>query len=68
MQANKVNVFRDGMIITDDAINLVPGDVIQVTGGEKVPADIRVISSNGLKVNNSSLTGENLDIKLGPEA
>ncbi len=38
-----------------------------VTGGEKVPADCRVINSNGLKVNNASLTGENMDIKLGPD-
>jgi len=51
-----------------DAANLVPGDVIKVTTGEKVPADCRVIESQDLKVNNSSLTGENLDIKLGPLA
>jgi sodium/potassium-transporting ATPase subunit alpha len=39
-----------------------------VSFGEKVPADIRIISSSDLKVNNASLTGENLDIKLGPDA
>jgi sodium/potassium-transporting ATPase subunit alpha len=39
-----------------------------VTGGEKVPADVRVITSSDLKVNNASLTGENVDIKLGSEA
>lgn len=40
----------------------------QVIGGDKVPADIRVITSSDLKVNNASLTGENVDIKLGPDA
>lgn len=39
-----------------------------VNGGEKVPADVKILSSNDLKVNNASLTGENIDIKLGPDA
>jgi sodium/potassium-transporting ATPase subunit alpha len=47
--------------------SLVPGDIVKVTGGEKVPADVRIISSSDLKVNNASLTGENVDIKLGKE-
>jgi len=33
-----------------------------------VPADVRVLESSDLKVNNASLTGENVDIKLGPKA
>jgi P-type E1-E2 ATPase len=49
-------------------MNLVPGDMIKVTAGEKVPADMRIIEVNDLKVNNASLTGENLDIKLGVDA
>jgi Ca2+-transporting ATPase len=47
------------------ASSLVPGDVLKVTGGEKVPADVRIIEAHDLKVNNASLTGENADIKLG---
>jgi len=39
-----------------------------MVAGEKVPADIRVIESADLKVNNASLTGENLDIKLSPNS
>lgn len=39
-----------------------------MTVGEKVPADVRIIEANDLKVNNASLTGENADIKLGPLA
>lgn len=51
-----------------NASSLVPGDIVHVTSGEKVPADVRVLTSSDLKVNNSSLTGENVDIKLGPKA
>jgi sodium/potassium-transporting ATPase subunit alpha len=51
-----------------NATSLVPGDIVKVTSGEKVPADLRILESADLKVNNAALTGENLDIKLGPEA
>jgi P-type E1-E2 ATPase len=50
------------------ASSLVPGDILKVTGGEKVPADIRILEAHDLKVNNASLTGENADIKLGSQA
>lgn len=63
-----VFVFRDGELQNVPAESLVPGDIVKVTGGDKVPADVRVITSSDLKVNNASLTGENVDIKLGSEA
>lgn len=50
--------IRDGKQQTVPAIKLVRGDVIEVKEGERVPADIRIISSNEMKVDNSSLTGE----------
>jgi hypothetical protein len=50
------------------ASSLVLGDIVSVKGGEKVPADVRIIKSSDLKVNNASLTGENIDIKLGEDA
>lgn len=37
---------------------LVVGDIVEVKGGDRIPADIRVISAFGFKVDNSSLTGE----------
>lgn len=65
LQANNVTVFRDGNMQTVVASSLVPGDILKVTGGEKVPADVRILEAHDLKVNNASLTGENADIKLG---
>ena len=43
------------------------GDLVLVVGGEKVPADIRILECDDLKVNNASLTGENIDVKLSFE-
>ena len=50
--------IRDGKPSLVPAIGLVRGDVIEVKEGERIPADIRIISSNEMKVDNSSLTGE----------
>eukprot|EP00020_Sapocribrum_chincoteaguense_P001214 CAMPEP_0170741412 /NCGR_PEP_ID=MMETSP0437-20130122/6204_1 /TAXON_ID=0 /ORGANISM="Sexangularia sp." /LENGTH=1136 /DNA_ID=CAMNT_0011079979 /DNA_START=126 /DNA_END=3536 /DNA_ORIENTATION=- len=51
-------VIRDGEARKVDASQLVVGDVVLVKGGDKIPADLRIIESNAMKVNNSSLTGE----------
>lgn len=37
---------------------LVVGDIVEVKGGDRIPADIRIITAIGFKVDNSSLTGE----------
>lgn len=51
-----------------EVATLVIGDIVKVVAGEKVPADLRILKSSDLKVNNASLTGENCDIKIGLEA
>lgn len=55
---DKSNVRRDGAVSQIVARNLVIGDVIIVSGGDRIPADIRIIECSGMKVDNSSLTGE----------
>lgn len=60
----QVFVIRDNLMVEVLAETLVPGDIVSVKSGEKVPADIRVLQCSDLKVNNSNLTGENVDIKL----
>jgi sodium/potassium-transporting ATPase subunit alpha len=51
-------VHREGKVSEIDATELVVGDLIDVRLGGKIPADIRIVSNAGLKVDNSSLTGE----------
>lgn len=54
----RVTVVRDGIDHEIDARQVVPGDLITLREGDKVPADARVIHSSRLTVNNASLTGE----------
>jgi len=51
-------VIRDGQKLTVKAKEICIGDIIEVKFGDRVPADIRIIESQGFKVDNSSLTGE----------
>ena len=50
-------VVRDGKKLLMPAQNIVVGDIVIVDTGSRIPADIRILNSNGLKVDNSSLTG-----------
>ncbi len=56
--ATKTTVLRDEkeLIISDTEI--VPGDVVILSEGEKVPADARIVMSHGLSVDEAALTGE----------
>jgi P-type Ca2+ transporter type 2C len=57
-----VEVFRDNKIVELDANLLVPGDIINLKEGEKIPADARLLYASGLRVDESQLTGESLPI------
>lgn len=52
----KALVTRDGVATEVDCVYLVVGDIVSVKAGDRVPADIRIVSSKGLKVNLSTLT------------
>merc|ERR1711959_812866 len=54
----EATVIRGGNKYNINAENLVPGDIVEVKGGDKNPADLVVLESNGYRVDNSSLTGE----------
>ena len=58
LSAPQAKVRRDGEVQEIPAQELVPGDLITVAVGDKIPADARVVESNHLKVNEASLTGE----------
>jgi sodium/potassium-transporting ATPase subunit alpha len=54
----QVDVFRDGAEAQLSMTELVPGDIVLLAEGAKVPADCRLIESWGLRVNLATLTGE----------
>lgn len=53
-------VRRDGRWITVDSDQLVPGDVVKLRAGDKVPADLRLFETASLRVEESALTGESV--------
>jgi P-type Ca2+ transporter type 2C len=55
-------VIRDGEVIEIDAEELVPGDVVRLESGNRVPADLRLDAAQGLEVDESLLTGESLPV------
>lgn len=58
MIPSKCTAIRDGALVNIPAATLVPGDVVFVRMGDKIPADFYVFNSVDFKVDNSSLTGE----------
>jgi Ca2+-transporting ATPase len=60
--AQAVEVLRDGRVLTVDASQLVPGDIITLDEGDKVPADARLITAHNVRIDESLLTGESLPI------
>ncbi|AIS61036.1 magnesium ABC transporter ATPase [Listeria ivanovii subsp. londoniensis] len=60
MVKNKVNVLRDGKMTVVIQDEIVPGDVIEISVGDIIPADARVISATDLLINQSALTGESI--------
>ena len=54
----QVSVKRNSVQVSVPAADLVPGDLVFVTLGMKVPADLRIIEHNGLRFDRSILTGE----------
>jgi len=61
-------VIRDGRQQHVDASQLVPGDWVMLAAGHKVPADIQLESANSLRIQESILTGESLDIEKDSSA
>ena len=56
-------VMRDGKRMHIDSSEVVPGDILFFVSGDKVAADIRLISSRELQINESALTGESLPVE-----
>ncbi|GMP43902.1 hypothetical protein CsSME_00013079 [Camellia sinensis var. sinensis] len=68
MQCESAKVLRDGYLVPDlPARELVPGDIVELRVGDKVPADMRVatLTTSTLRVEQSSLTGEAMPVLKG---
>ena len=62
-ETSTCKVKRNDKIIVINTKELVPGDIIYLESGETVPADIRILSCESLKVDESALTGESVPVQ-----
>ena len=62
LMVSRARLLRDGQTCEIPAEELVPGDLVMLTSGDRVPADLRLLDSTGLEVDESVLTGESLPV------
>jgi H+-transporting ATPase len=63
IMAPKATVMRNGKIQEIEARELVPGDVIKLTIGDIVPADVELIDEEIFQINQSAITGESMAVE-----
>jgi P-type Ca2+ transporter type 2C len=67
MLSLEASVVRGGKSQKIDAEQIVPGDIVRLRSGDKVPADVRIIRAKNLRVEESPLTGESTDVSKTTE-
>ena len=60
MVPENATVLRDGKYIMMPVSEIVPGDIVQMAAGDRVPADMRIVQQKNLSVEEAALTGESL--------
>ncbi|MCK2125677.1 cation-transporting P-type ATPase [Thauera aromatica] len=68
MLSTRATVIRDGQRQEIDAGALVPGDVVVLSSGDRVPADLRLVAVTELRVEEAALTGESLPAEKAVDA
>ncbi|MCE9613136.1 MAG: cation-translocating P-type ATPase [Lentisphaerae bacterium] len=63
MAAPTATVWRDGEELEVPAQHLVPGDIVLLQAGDRVPADVRLVESFNLQIEESALTGESVAVE-----
>ena len=66
--AFKNRVRRDGRIFLVDISEIVPGDIVELGPGNRIPADMRIIENDGLLVDESVLSGESAAVEKETKA
>ena len=66
MTVSKVRVIRNGIEKLINSTELVPGDIVKLEQGDKIPADATVLEAHRFEVNEASLTGESLPVEKKP--
>jgi len=67
MTITQTNVLRGGEIQKIPSTELVPGDIVLLQSGDRVPADLRLIRCRDLQVDESTLTGESVPVQKGAD-
>ena len=67
MLTAQVRVRRDGTVMLVDTATIVPGDVVLVEAGDRLPADGEIIFANNFEVDESALTGESHPVEKNTE-
>jgi len=67
MQSHHSTVLRDGETNRINTRDLVPGDIVVLSSGDKISADMRLLETFNLKVDESSLTGESVPVEKGAD-
>ncbi|MHA1137388.1 MAG: cation-translocating P-type ATPase [Candidatus Thorarchaeota archaeon] len=68
LSAGEARVIRDGKEASISPLDIVPGDIVKLEQGDKIPADARLISSSNLMANEASLTGESVPAMKSEDA
>jgi magnesium-transporting ATPase (P-type) len=68
MLSHEATVLRDGKRRVVAAEELVPGDIVQLVSGDKVPADLRLLHTKNLRIEEAALTGESTAVEKSPAA
>lgn len=63
----KATVLRAGEVRKVSSVELVPGDLVLLQSGDRVPADVRLYSCRDLQIDESALTGESVPVEKRPE-
>ena len=67
MLSLRAHTRREGEWLELDAAELVPGDIVRLRSGDRVPADVRLIEAVNLRIEESALTGESVPTEKGAE-